>query len=163
MKVERWEEESDEDWTERLAEEIELANATETTQYFVERDPYDEEKFIINYIGKTGWTWKEHPEGPFSCKQVLEWKLKAERKKMNIEISDELYEYLKDLRHADGAEAWYTAQIKLDLDDMDATIKDIIVSRDMWMAVEDGKLTSNKTYPWNNQSSDTTAKVKNDE
>ena len=78
MKVERWEEESDEDWAERLEEEIELANATETTQYFVERDPYVEENFIINYIGETGWTWKEHPEGAFSCKQVLEWKKKAE-------------------------------------------------------------------------------------
>ena len=79
MKVERWEEEPDEDWAERLAEEIELANNTETTKYFVERDSYAEENFIINYIGKTGWTWKEHPEGPFSCKQVLEWKLKAEK------------------------------------------------------------------------------------
>ena len=87
MKVERWEEETDENWAERLAEEIELANATETTQYFVERDPYDEENFIINYIGEDGWTWKEHPEGPFSCKQVLEWKLKAEKWDLQIDKS----------------------------------------------------------------------------
>jgi len=68
-----------------------------------------------------------------------------------IEISDELYEYLKDLRHADGAEAWYTAQISLDLDDMDATIKDIIMSRDTWIALEDFQ----PEYPWDTQSSDT--------
>ena len=81
MKVERWEEESDEDWAERLAEEITLANNTETTKYFIEKDPdpYDHDRIIINYIGEAGWTWKEHPEGPFSCKQVLEWKNKAEK------------------------------------------------------------------------------------
>jgi len=79
MKVERWEKESDEDWAERRAEEIEIANNTKTTQYFVELDPYEEENLIINYIGEEGWTWKEHPEGPFSCKQVLEWKNKAEK------------------------------------------------------------------------------------
>jgi len=73
-----------------------------------------------------------------------------------IEISDELYEYLKDLRHADGAEAWYTAQIKLDLDDMDAMIKNIIKDRDMYVAWIDNKLTSTKVYPWDTQSSDTT-------
>ena len=79
MKVERWEEESDEDWAERLAEEITLANNTETTKYFVERDPYDEEEIIIHYIGETGWTWKEHPEGPFKVTQILEWKNTAEK------------------------------------------------------------------------------------
>ena len=70
-----------------------------------------------------------------------------------IEISDELYEYLKDLRHADGAEAWYTAQISLDLDDMDAMIKNIIKDRDMYVAWIDNKLTSTKVYPWDTQSS----------
>ena len=74
MKIERREEETDEDWAERLAYEIEIANNTETTQYFVERDPYDESGIIINYIGEDRWTWKEHPEGPFNCKQILEWK-----------------------------------------------------------------------------------------
>ena len=78
-----------------------------------------------------------------------------------IEISDEFYEYLKELRYADGAEAWYTEQIELDLDDMDATIKDIIKNRDMYVAWIDDKLTSNKNYPWDNQSS--TPKVKPNE
>ena len=75
-----------------------------------------------------------------------------------IEISDELYEYLKDLRHADGEEAWYTAQISLDLDDMDATIKDVIRDRDMHVSWIDNKLTSNKIYPWDSHSSTPTAK-----
>lgn len=79
MKVERWEDESDEDWAERLADEIKDANNIETTQYFIQHDPYDEESFIINYNSKDSWSWKEHPEGPFTCKQVLEWKKKAER------------------------------------------------------------------------------------
>jgi len=79
MKVERWEEESDEDWAERLINEIKVANNTETTRYFIECDPYAEDNFIINYVGETGWTWMEHPEGPFSCKQVLEWRNKAEK------------------------------------------------------------------------------------
>jgi len=78
MKVERWEEESDEEWAERLAEEIALANNTETTQYMVHRDPYEEDGIIISYIGETGWTWKEHPEGTFKAAQILEWKNKAE-------------------------------------------------------------------------------------
>ena len=77
-KVERWEEETDKDWAERLAEETMIANDTETTQYFVEDDPYQEDSFIINYVGKDSMTWKEHPEGLFTCKQVLEWKKKAE-------------------------------------------------------------------------------------
>jgi len=74
MKIERHEDETDEDWAERLAYEIEIANNTETTQYFVERDSYNEDNIIINYCGKDRFTWKEHPEGPFSCKQILEWK-----------------------------------------------------------------------------------------
>jgi len=89
MKVERWEEESDEDWAQRLAEEIALANNTEMTEYFVELDPYDEEGIIINYIGETGWTWKEHPEGPFKAKQILGWKNDAEK----------LPIYVKQFRH----------------------------------------------------------------
>lgn len=79
MKIERWEEETDEDWAARLSEEITLANNTEICRYFVERDSYAEDGVIINYIGELGWTWKEHPEGPFKANQILEWKNKAER------------------------------------------------------------------------------------
>lgn len=79
MKIERWEEESEEEWAERLAEEIALANDTETSQYFVNRDPYDEAGVIVNYIGKDGWMWKEHPEGPFTAKQIIGWKNEAEK------------------------------------------------------------------------------------
>jgi len=89
MKVERWEEESDEEWTQRLAEEAALANDVETTKYFVERDPYEEDGIIINYIGETGGTWKEHPEGPFKAKQILGWKNDAEK----------LPIYVKQFRH----------------------------------------------------------------
>jgi len=66
MKIERWEEETDEDWAERLADETALANNAETSKYFVERDPYDEAGVIINYIQEKAWTWKEHPEGIYS-------------------------------------------------------------------------------------------------
>ena len=62
-----------------MAEEIALANNTETTQYMVHRDPYEEDGIIISYIGETGWTWKEHPEGPFKVAQILGWKNKAEK------------------------------------------------------------------------------------
>jgi len=77
VKIERWEEETDEDWAERLAEETVIANDTETTKYFVEDDPYNEDSFVVNYVGKDSMIWKEHPEGPFKCKQVVEWKKKA--------------------------------------------------------------------------------------
>jgi len=50
MKVERWEEETDEEWAERLAEEIAIADNTYLSKYFVERDPYEEKVVIINYI-----------------------------------------------------------------------------------------------------------------
>ena len=78
MKVERWEEESDEEWAERLVYETAIANNTETTLYMVHRDPYEEDGFIINYVGETSMTWKEHPEGPFKAVQILGWKNKAE-------------------------------------------------------------------------------------
>ena len=78
MKVERWEEESDEDWAERLAEEIEIANNTKTAQYYIHLDPDEEDGIIINYIGESGWTWKEHPEGPFKAGQIIDWKNKVE-------------------------------------------------------------------------------------
>lgn len=81
VKIERWEKETDEEWAERLAEETAIANDTETTLYFVEDDPYNEDRFIVNYVEKDSMTWKEHPEGPFTCKQVLEWKKKAENLK----------------------------------------------------------------------------------
>ena len=77
MKVERWEEETDEDWAERLAEETATANDTEVSQYFLERGMLETE-LIINYVG-SGSMWKEHPEGPFTCKQVIGWKNKAEK------------------------------------------------------------------------------------
>jgi len=79
MKIERWEEETDEDWAERLADETALANNAETSKYFVERDPYDEAGVIINYIQEKAWTWKEHPEGPFTAKQIIEWKNTTEK------------------------------------------------------------------------------------
>jgi len=78
MKVERYENETDTEWAERLAYETMIANDTETTQYFVKDDPYQEDGFIINYVGKDSRTWKEHPEGSFTCKQILDWKKKAE-------------------------------------------------------------------------------------
>ena len=77
MTVERWEEESDEEWAERLAEEIAIANNTETTQYFF-KSGYEEDEIILNYVGKDSWTWKNHPEGPFKATQILEWKKEAE-------------------------------------------------------------------------------------
>ena len=79
MKVERWEEETDEEWAERLAEEIAIANNTETSKYFVERDSYTEDGVIINYVGEDSWTWKEHPESPFRASQIIEWKAKAKK------------------------------------------------------------------------------------
>jgi len=79
MKVERYEDETDEDWAERLAEETAIANDTETTHYMVHQDSYTEDGLIIEYIGKDSWTWKEHPDGMFTCKQVLDWKKKAEQ------------------------------------------------------------------------------------
>jgi len=78
-KIERYEDESDEDWAERFAEEMEIANDVEYTQYMVHQDDYEEDRLIIEYVGKDSWTWKEYPEGSFTCKQVLEWKRKAEQ------------------------------------------------------------------------------------
>ena len=95
MKVERWEEETDEEWAERLAEEIATANDTEISKYFVERDTYSDDAIIVNYIVEKSWTWKEHPEGPFTAKQIIEWKNKAEK-------MDRLYPNLEYLAlHAD--------------------------------------------------------------
>lgn len=79
MKIERQEGETDAEWDERLAEEIAMANNSETTHYFVERDPYDEAGVIINYVGGNAMTWKEHPEGPFKATLIIEWKNKAEQ------------------------------------------------------------------------------------
>jgi hypothetical protein len=76
MKIERYEDETDEEWDERLAEEISNADDYTKSQYFVERDPYNEENIIINYVTPDAFSWKEHPEGPFSCKQIMEWKQK---------------------------------------------------------------------------------------
>ena len=84
MKVERYENETDEDWAERLAYETAIADDTETTQYFVVDDPYNEDGFVVNYVGEDSMTWTEHPEGPFTCKQVLEWKKKAESRPVKL-------------------------------------------------------------------------------
>jgi len=85
MKVERHENETEEDWAERLTYETAIANDTETTQYFVEDDPSQEDSFIINYVGKDSMTWKDHPEGPFTCRQVLIWKKKSESHLVTLE------------------------------------------------------------------------------
>lgn len=77
MKVTRWENETDKEWNERLTEETVIANNTETTNYFITRDPRDETQFIIHYVSEERMTWKEHPDSPFNAKQVLEWKKKA--------------------------------------------------------------------------------------
>jgi len=70
-----------------------------------------------------------------------------------LEISEELYEYLKHSRYNDCAEAWYTAQLKLDLNNLDETIKSIIEDRDNWKAAcLDDKLRASETYPWSRTS-----------
>lgn len=79
MKIERWENETDEEWTERLTYETAIANNTETTNHYIQRLPEDETQFIIQYVDEGGMVWREHPEGPFNAKQVLEWKKKAEK------------------------------------------------------------------------------------
>ena len=79
MKVERYGEENDEEWAERLSEAITIADDTEATTYFVERDPMAEDSIIINYSGEGMWSYREHPEGPFTVKQILGWKNKAEK------------------------------------------------------------------------------------
>jgi len=45
---------------------------------------------------------------------------------VTIEISEELKKYLDEVAYGNGAEAWYTEQIKLPLDDYDYTIKSIL-------------------------------------
>lgn len=78
MTMERWEEESDEDYAERLSEEIAIADNTETTKYFF-KTGYEEDEIILNYVGEDSWTWKNHPEGPFTAKRIIEWKKNSER------------------------------------------------------------------------------------
>ncbi len=100
MKIERYKDETDEEWDERLAEEVSVANDYKTTLYFVKEDSYNEEQIIINYIAPDAWTWKEHPEGPFSCKQIMEWKQKYHLWEGLMELSstikslDELLQWL---------------------------------------------------------------------
>ena len=65
-----------------------------------------------------------------------------------IEISDELYKYLMDERFGDCAEAWYTAQIKMNPNDLDDQIKRIIEERDVWQSATYRQYTFSKTYPW---------------
>jgi len=40
-----------------------------------------------------------------------------------VEIEDDVREYLDDILHADGAEAWYCGGIELDLQDYNGAIK----------------------------------------
>lgn len=101
MKIERWEEENDEEWAERLAEEITLADNAETTHYFVERDPYDEEGIIINYVGGSAITWKEHPEGPFKATQIIKWKNKATRWDALVKDIKEFHSSAQTARESD--------------------------------------------------------------
>jgi len=79
-----------------------------------------------------------------------------------IEISDELYEYLKELRYRDCAEAYYTASLNLDREDLDACIKGVIESRDMWIAAAEGYLRQPKDYPWSQSYTETARKKDND-
>ena len=45
---------------------------------------------------------------------------------VTIQISKELKEYLDKVAYGNGAEAWYTSQITLPLDDYDFIIRSII-------------------------------------
>lgn len=45
---------------------------------------------------------------------------------MKIEIEDDVKEYLDKVLHDNGAEAWYTGQVRLDLSDYNGAIKFII-------------------------------------
>ena len=78
MKIERWKEESDEEWADRLAEETKIADNAETTKYFFQSG-YEEDEIILNYVGEDSWTWKEHPEGPFKANRIIGWKNTAEK------------------------------------------------------------------------------------
>lgn len=44
---------------------------------------------------------------------------------MMIEIEDDVKEYLDKILHNDGAEAWYTGQVRLDLTDYNGAIKSL--------------------------------------
>ena len=54
------------------------ADDFEKNQYFLERD-IEEDEFKIYYVTPEAFTWKEHPQNPFSLHDVIEWKLKAEK------------------------------------------------------------------------------------
>ena len=90
MKIERYDDETDEEWDERLGEEIADADNYITTRYFVERDSYNETQFIVNYVTPNAFTWKEHPEGPFTCKQIMEWKEKYHLWEKLMSLSTEI-------------------------------------------------------------------------
>jgi len=110
MKIERYDDETDEEWDERLGEEIANADDYVKSQYFVQRDPYNEENVIINYIPPDAFSWKEHPEGPFSCKQIMEWKHKyhlwEELMRLGSEIKsfDALFQWIVDHITVDSCE-----------------------------------------------------------
>jgi len=59
---------------------------------------------------------------------------------MKIEISEETLEFLNKWLYDNGAEAWYTSQIKLDLSDYDGAIKDMANQIAFLRCLNDGKL-----------------------
>jgi len=62
---------------------------------------------------------------------------------MKIEISDETLEYLKDVLHSAGAEAYYCNGINLDLKDYDGAIKNMANSIEFYKALLDGSIAPN--------------------
>ena len=57
-----------------------------------------------------------------------------------VTISEETYDYLQDWLNRDGAEAWYTAGIELDLTDFDGAIKAMANTIEFWRYLADGQL-----------------------
>ena len=107
MKIERYDNETDEEWDDRLAEEVSVANDYKDVDYFVQRDPCDEHRIIINYIYPGAWTWKEHPEGPFTCKQIMEWKHK-------YHLWEELMRLGSEIKSFDALFQWIVDHITID-------------------------------------------------
>ena len=76
--IERYENETDSEWEERLAEEIIIAdNLDGSVNHFIETVAGSETEVTINYIQKDMWVWREHPEGNFHVDTILAWKNKA--------------------------------------------------------------------------------------
>jgi len=62
------------------------------------------------------------------------------RDEMEIETSDETQEYLDKWLHDTGAEAYYTANISLDMKDYDGAIKDMANHIAFQRALLNGKM-----------------------